>query len=970
MAAGGLTMTAKKTRTRRTKTPEDPQPTPQSTPRVEPTPPAAARPAQNRLAQPVPAVAGSGATAGGLDAGAAVRHLAAVVESSMHAILSKDLDGTIRTWNRGAERLYGYSPGEAVGRSVQMLVPEDRAKEWSQSMRQLARGEPVEQLETERVRKDGRRIAVALTLSPIRAGDGKLVSASEIGHDITNRKQAEQALRASQESLAADLAGMARLQAVSTRLVQSGDSNSLLLEIVDAAIALTAADMGNMQLFERNSGTLTIVASRGFVRAFLKFFNKVHEGQAACGTALQTGMRIVIDDVTTSPVFVGTPALKVLRAAGVRAVQTTPLVSRSGRLVGMLSTHYRTPRRLADRDLHVLDLLARQAADWIERTLADNAMRESDERFRLMADAAPVLIWMSGTDKGCTWFNKPWLDFVGRAMEQEQGNGWAENVHADDFDSCLKTYTTAFDARRPFSMEYRLKRHDGEYRWLLDNGIPLYGADAEFCGYIGSCIDITERRKAEESAAQTYRHLKLAMSAGRMAAWTWDPRMDVVSTSESFREICGVSRIDSRKHGESLLHPDDVRRHIQIVDQALKHGTPYQSVFRWIRPDNGQLVWLDLRAVPVTDSDGQVTTLSGVAIDVTERKRGEQDLRASEERMRAILDTAMDAIITMDIHGTILSVNPASERMFGYSAAEMIGHNVGLLMPSPYREEHDGYLRRYEKTGKKQIIGAGRELEARRKDGSIFPMHLVVSEIEARKLFTGILRDMTEYKRLEREVVEIAAGQQQRIGQDLHDSVAQELTALNLLAGDLAETLRSDPAHASPLVQRMEQGLLRSQQELRAVLRGLLPVAVEGQGLMAALADLASRTQQQAKVTCTFACPEPVSLTDHLTATHLYLIAQEAVHNAVKHARPRNIWIGLQSNPALVLRVQCDGMSMPARPSATGMGLRIMRNRAAIIGAQLTIEPAQPSGTVVKCALVRRSSDRKTNEAISDPDLR
>jgi PAS domain-containing protein len=167
-----------------------------------------------------------------------------------------------------------------------MLVPGDRAEEWSQVMSQLARGEYVEQLETERVRKDGRRIAVALTISLIRDGNGKVVSASEIGHDITDRKRAEQALRASQESLAADLAAMARLQAVSTRLVQSEESTSLLLEILDAAIALTGADRGNIQLRERSSGMLKIVASRGFERSFLEFFNEVHEGHAACGTAL------------------------------------------------------------------------------------------------------------------------------------------------------------------------------------------------------------------------------------------------------------------------------------------------------------------------------------------------------------------------------------------------------------------------------------------------------------------------------------------------------------------------------------------------------------------------------------------------------------------------------------------------------------------------------------------------------------
>src|SRR5262249_54291891 len=151
----------------------------------------------------------------------------------------------------------------------------------------------------------------------------------------------------------------------------------------------------------------------------------------------------------------------------------------------------------------------------------------------------------------------------------------------------------------------------------------------------------------------------------------------------------------------------------------------------------------------------------------------------------AILDTAMDAIITIDHRGVIHSVNAAAERMFGYTAAEMLGQSVNLLMPSPYREVHDDYLAKYLQTGERHIIGTSREVAARRKDGSVFPADLAVSEIPHLKLFTGLHRDLTERKRLEREVVEVASLEQRRIGQDLHDSVAQELTALTLLANEL-----------------------------------------------------------------------------------------------------------------------------------------------------------------------------------------
>jgi signal transduction histidine kinase len=240
------------------------------------------------------------------------------------------------------------------------------------------------------------------------------------------------------------------------------------------------------------------------------------------------------------------------------------------------------------------------------------------------------------------------------------------------------------------------------------------------------------------------------------------------------------------------------------------------------------------------------------------------------------------------------------------------------------------------------------------------------------KLFTGIIRDITRRKELEREVVEIASLEQRSIGQDMHDSVGQELTALNLLARDLAEIIQTDAAKAPPLIEQMIQGLQRSQRELRAVLRGLIPVAVNTQGLMAALADLAHQIQSEGKVSCVFDCTRPVSLADNLTATHLDLIAHEAIRNAVKHAQATQIRITLNRNGGLVLRIQDDGIGMPAQPvEAQGLGLRIMRNRANIIGAKLTIEPAQPSGTVVTCALPRVKNEQKqSHETRQDPDRR
>jgi PAS domain S-box-containing protein len=150
------------------------------------------------------------------------------------------------------------------------------------------------------------------------------------------------------------------------------------------------------------------------------------------------------------------------------------------------------------------------------RNQAEAALRESEERFRLVANAAPVMIWMSGPDKRRTYFNQPWLKFTGRSIHAELGNGWTENIHAEDLGGCLETYTNAFDRREPFEMEYRLRRHDGEYRWVLDLGIARFQQDGSFAGYIGSCLDVTDRKLAQESLANMSRKLIEAQEQERM----------------------------------------------------------------------------------------------------------------------------------------------------------------------------------------------------------------------------------------------------------------------------------------------------------------------------------------------------------------------------------------------------------------------------------------------------------------------
>jgi two-component system, LuxR family, sensor kinase FixL len=324
------------------------------------------------------------------------------------------------------------------------------------------------------------------------------------------------------------------------------------------------------------------------------------------------------------------------------------------------------------------------------------------------------------------------------------------------------------------------------------------------------------------------------------------------------------------------------------------------------------------------------------------------------ERLRAILETAVEGIITIDERGIIESLNPAAERLFGYAAVELIGRNVKVLMPSPYRQEHDGYLANYMRTGHARIIGIGREVVGQRKDGSVFPMDLAVSEVKLqdRRLFTGFVRDITERKRLEQEILEISNREQRRIGQDLHDGLCQELAGIEIMAQVLEQDLSKKSLPRATQAGKIAEHVRQAISHTRMLARGLSPVEVEANGLMSALHELAKSAQSLFRITCEFECPLPVLVRDNAAATHLYRIAQEALNNAIKHGRASHVTIKLLTDGTLArLSVVNNGANFqPPKPNHTGIGLRIMKYRADVIGGSLVVAAAPGGGTSVSCA--------------------
>jgi two-component system sensor kinase FixL len=331
----------------------------------------------------------------------------------------------------------------------------------------------------------------------------------------------------------------------------------------------------------------------------------------------------------------------------------------------------------------------------------------------------------------------------------------------------------------------------------------------------------------------------------------------------------------------------------------------------------------------------------------------------SEERLRAILETAVEGIITIDERGVIESMNPAAVKIFGYKPSEIIGKNVHLLMPSPHQEQHDAYIANYLSTGKARIIGIGREVSGRRKDGTVFPMDLSVSEVKLadRRLFTGFVRDITDRKRLEKEILETSDREQRRIGQDLHDGLCQQLAGIELMSQVLAQNLAAKSKTDADQVGEIAGHVRAAISQTRSLARGLSPVTLESEGLMSALHELAENTKGIFNADCEFRCDLPVLLNDQTVASQLFRIAQEAVSNAIRHGKARQIVIQLKEQRGKILvSVSDNGSGFPqAIAQAKGMGLRIMQSRAGMIGGTLVLENNPWGGARVVCAVNRKT---------------
>jgi len=567
---------------------------------------------------------------------------------------------------------------------------------------------------------------------------------------------------------------------------------------------------------------------------------------------------------------------------------------------------------------------------------------------------------------------------------------WIETVSGDDRSVIERQSAAVLLGQQAPAVEYRIRRKDGQIRWIQKTVVPYHDAQGRVIAYDSLLRDITEGKQAQELLRESEERFRLLFEDDLTGGYLAAPDGTILLCNQAFVEIFGFSSREEAV-GSSLtdlyVAPLSWPRFIQL----LSDNKTLERYERTGRHSDGTIRHVIETVLGTFDADGVLLRIKGYVFDDTtsklaaarmQRRNAEleevvshrtQALREKHEHLEAIWNSAFDAIITIDSQGRIETANRAAEKMFGYSNAEMIGQNVKMLMPSPFREAHDNYLRYYRETSRARILNVPRELVAVRKDGSTFPIDLSVTQVDHSGYFTGIIRDISECKELQKHVLEIAAEEKRRIGLELHDGIGQELTGLSLVAGTLLKLMTGVPGtetdgqvvrqldevgftrmHA--IVQKLNQRLSETNRHVQQLSHGIMPVQIDAEALRSALDELAASTNTAA-VSCRFDYPGPVMPLNNTAATHLYRIAQEAVNNALRHSQADDICISLRQNESeIILEVSDNGLGIDAPDGGVattrknrGMGLRTMQYRAGMIGGTLHVERREAGGTLVRC---------------------
>jgi PAS domain S-box-containing protein len=419
------------------------------------------------------------------------------------AVYTCDPQGRVTSFNRAAEVLWGRTPQVGVDRwcgSLRVFRPDGTPlpTEACPMAIAISEGRAVRGQEILIERPDGSRRHVMPSPEPIRDEHDRLVGAINVLVDVTDQRRAESELAALRDDLRHRVAGMDAMHDLSMQLAHPLELSMSLDAILGTLAKIHGADRGLLLLHNPTSGRLEVAATVGLdSTATAQLGGLASQAQGGPeATTFAARARTVIENVDHDKRY--EKYAPIARALGFRATHSTPILTRDGDILGVLSVLFNAERRPTDAEMQFTDMCARYAAGVVETARTQQDLRESDSRFRQMADHAPVLIWVHGLD-GREFVNREYLRFIGGTFEDVRGDRWLEAVHPEDRQQYLEAYLNAFDRQESFEAQMRLRRHDGVYRWLRSTGSPRFTPGGRFIGYIGCSVDITDIKASEEA---------------------------------------------------------------------------------------------------------------------------------------------------------------------------------------------------------------------------------------------------------------------------------------------------------------------------------------------------------------------------------------------------------------------------------------------------------------------------------------
>ncbi len=511
--------------------------------------------------------------------------LAAIVESSDDAIISKTLDGIIVSWNDGARRIFGYQADEMIGQHITRLIPADRLGEETEILTKLSSGTRVEHFVTQRLAKSGDLLDISLTISPIKNHKGMVIGASKIARDITFQKRAERLIAENEERL---------------------------------KIVIDASELGTWEI-DLLSGVVV------YSKRYLEIFGLDPHAHPNHKELLKL---IHPDDLA-------------LRGEAFSNALLNGSLNYEARLVrndGSITWIEAKGKTFYDEQHRPVKMIG-TCRDITGEKLSKQKIEESEKRFKTVADTAPVLIWMADANRQFNFFNKAWLNFTGRNPEQETGSGWITGIHPDDAGRFSELYKKSFEARKEFNLEYRLMRHDGEYRWVSNNGMPRFTAVGVFEGYIGASMDIHDRIIFEEKLKESETRFRSVANTAPVMIWMTNLEQEAIFLNKNWTDFTGIPLQQGLKNGWiKAVHPEDLPLTSAAFSEAYSNRAPYNKELRLLRAD-GKYRWIQDHAVPRYDADGNFLGFIGSSVDIQEQKFAKMELENRvQERTADLLE--------------------------------------------------------------------------------------------------------------------------------------------------------------------------------------------------------------------------------------------------------------------------------------------------------------------------------------------